>query len=472
MPHRRADAFAGLWRSHGVRWGVAVAALLGGSLLAMFGLMYWRSSVLLFETLDRSVLEQASLLAARPPEMLPFMISSRMNHQPAVLTRTGLFAADRTPVVGDIAAIPTELVLDRKIHEAVDPGDPASHWRAAGRTLPDGRILVVARASDEILQVRRDLVRGAIAGILPAILLSLGGGALAGIATERRLRALRSVAEQVIAGDLSRRLPVRSGGDELDRLCAIVNRMLERMEEAVGALQGVGENIAHDLRTPLTALRTRLERAMDMAGGETPLAQTIGQSIEGVDRALSIVTALLRIADIEHVRRESAFNWFDLGEIVVEVAEAYQPVAEEKGVGLTCAVLNPAAVRGDRQLLTEALVNLTDNAVKFTPPGGKIRMCLAVTPMGPAITIADTGPGIPPEARQAVFQRFHRGDASRTARGNGLGLSLVAAIAKLHGFSIRLGDAGPGCLAELRCWRAETARGTIGSFAGNSVSTG
>lgn len=432
-----------------------MAALLGGSLMAMFGLVYWRSSTLMFDTLDRSVIEQLELLSARPPDMLAFMIASRMNHQPAVVTQVGLFDVNRGPIVGDITEVPDRLRLDGHVHPVSAGDEPPARWRSAGRHLPDGRILIVARDADEILDVRESLVHGAMAGIIPAILLSLAGGAMVGVASERRLRRLNAVAERIIAGELSERLPANHDGDELDRLCAIVNRTLDRLEEGVDALKGVGDNIAHDLRTPLTALRARLERTSEVAGSDTPVGRSIDQSIQGVDQALSIVTALLRIANIQHIRRESAFAIVDLAEIVRETVDIYQPVAEEKGVGLECVIDTPAKVVGDRQLLIEVLVNLVDNAVKFTPANGRVRVAVGGTQLRPVVTVSDTGPGIPPEARPAVFHRFHRGEASRTTQGNGLGLSLVAAVAKLHHFAICLADNDPGLRVDLLCWRTD-----------------
>ncbi len=452
---RRIEAF---WRRRGLRWGAAVAALLGGSLLVMFALVYWRTSVLLFDTLDRSVTEQLSLLAARPPEMLAFMIASRMNHAPAVVTQVGLFDTYRRPIVGDIGEVPDRLVLDGRVHPVLAPDDPAVHWRAAGRILPDGRVLIVARAADDILDVRAGLMRGAAAGIIPAILLSLAGGALVSRTSERRLRQLNAIAERIIAGELARRLPARADGDELDRLCMIVNRMLARLEAGVEALQAVGENIAHDLRTPLTALRVRLERSAELTDPATEAGASVVKAIQDIDQALAIVTALLRIADIQHVRREAAFVRFDLAALVREAAEAYQPVADERGVALTCDIATGATILADRQLLAEAVINLLDNAVKFTPGGGQVRIALAGSPGRPVVTISDSGPGIPAGSRAAVFQRFHRGEASRSSQGHGLGLSLVAAVAALHRFEIELGDNAPGCRVTLRCWRTEATR--------------
>ncbi|MBN8890806.1 MAG: hypothetical protein ABS99_03940 [Acetobacteraceae bacterium SCN 69-10] len=441
------------WRSSGLRWGAGFAAILGGCLLAMFALMYWRSTALLFDTMDRSVLEQLELLAARPPDLLPFMIESRMHHQPRVVTQVGLFDQDGRHIVGDIETIPAGLVLNGRVQAVAAPGDEAVHWRAAGRRLPSTRILVVARGADEILNVRQDLVRGAAIGIVPAILLSLLGGALVGVATERRLRRFNDVAARIIEGQLHERLPVNPKGDELDRLCAIVNRMLGRLEEAIAALKGVGDNIAHDLRTPLTALRARLERAQRLAGGDAELGWAIGKSIDDVQRALSIVTALLRISDIRHIHRQSAFAPLDLGEIVRETAENYEPVAEDKGVRLLASVAAPPViVVGDRQLLTEALVNLVDNAVKFTPAGGTVELRLERTARGPLVTVSDTGRGIAPAVRGEVFKRFYREDASRSTPGSGLGLSLVAEVMRLHRFAIELSDNNPGCRVEMRCW--------------------
>ncbi len=447
-----------IWRSTGLRWGAGFAAILGCSLLLMFGLMFWRSGTLLFDTLDRSVTEQLELLAARPPDMLAFMIASRMNHGPEIVTRVGLFDAARTSIVGDVAGIPPSLALDGTVQAVIAP-DGVEHWRAAGRRLPDERLLVIARAADEFLDVRADLVRGAAVGIIPAILLSLGGGVLVGYASERRLRRLNAVAERIIGGDLQERLPEHASGGELDRLCVIVNRMLERLQEVVSALKGTGENIAHDLRTPLTSLRARLERTMASPGTDAATAVSLAQSIQNVDQALSTVTALLRISEIRHTRRRSEFGAFALADVLRETAESYQPVAEEKVLTLDWAVERHGTIVGDRQLIVEALVNLLDNAVKFTPCGGQVRIVLGGSPGQPVILVADSGPGIGPDQRLMVFKRFHRGDTSRTTPGSGLGLSLVAEIMRLHDFSVVIGDSRPGCRIELLCWPDSAAAG-------------
>jgi signal transduction histidine kinase len=431
--------------------------------MGMFGVVYWRTSSLLFRTLDRSVMEQLSLLSARPPELLSFMIASRMNQQPAVVTLVGLFDHQGNLIVGDVTEIPPGLALDSRIHEVVIASNPPVHWRAAGRVLPDRRTLIVARPSDEILEVNGGLVRDAAAAIVPTVLLSLALGVLVGVGTEARLRRLSSVAERIIAGELGERLPARPHGDELDRLCAIVNRMLDRLEEGIEALRGAGENIAHDVRTPLTGLRARLERLAARTDHAPEVSAGIEKSIAGVDQALAIVTALLRIADIRHVRRTSAFAPVDLAALVAETAESYLPVAEDKGVRLTCATSSAIAVHGDRQLLAEAAVNLVDNAVKFTPAGGEVVISLHGPPDRPVISVTDTGPGIPEEARPVVFRRFYRAETSRSTAGSGLGLSLVAAIMGLHGFAARVVETQCGCRIDLLCWKHEQAPVSVGA---------
>jgi hypothetical protein len=440
-------------RRTGVRWGAAAAALLCLGSMLLFGVVFWLASAGMLRTVDRSVLEQLELLSERPPGLLAFMITSRTQHQPRVITSVGLFDAHGRFIVGNIEALPPALPLDETIRTSALPDETggAPH-RVAAKRLRDGRILVVARSLEDLLQVRHDLFRAFALGLIPAVLLALLAGILVGLRAQRRLVRLRSSAERIMAGDLQARLPARARGDELDQTAVIVNRMLDRLEELVGALRAVGDNIAHDLRSPLTWVRARLERARDGPISDDRVRPLLDQSIDGIDQTLGIVTALLRIAEIEHVRRQAGFVTLDLAEIVRETAETYQAVAEEKQVALHAAAAGPVPIRGDRDLLVEALVNLVDNAVKFTPPGGLVCVALHGTAAQPVLRVADTGPGIAVAERDLVLRRFYRSDRSRGSRGSGLGLSLVAAVARLHGFALWLDDARPGCIVELHCW--------------------
>jgi PAS domain S-box-containing protein len=222
------------------------------------------------------------------------------------------------------------------------------------------------------------------------------------------------------------------------------------LEEALQEAKVVGDNIAHDLRTPLTRVRIRLERGREHAATLEELRAVADQAIAGLDQSLATITALLRITEIEHSRRREGFSEVQLAPLIREVGDLYDPIAEDKGVILRVEAPDGATVRGDRDLLFEAVTNLVDNAVKFSPEGGRVQLALLHQEGETVIRVSDTGPGIPEIEREAVTQRFYRSDKSRNIKGLGLGLSMVAAIVKLHGFRFTLA-AGPGCMAEIAC---------------------
>jgi PAS domain S-box-containing protein len=222
------------------------------------------------------------------------------------------------------------------------------------------------------------------------------------------------------------------------------------LEEALQEAKVVGDNIAHDLRTPLTRVRLRLERGREHASTLEESRAVADQAIAGLDQSLTTITALLRITEIEHTRRHEAFSEVQLAPLIREVGDLYDPIAENKSVTLQVEAPDGATVHGDRDLLFEAVTNLVDNAVKFTPEGGRVELALLHLEGETVIRVSDTGPGIPEIDREAVTQRFYRSDKSRNTKGLGLGLSMVAAIIKLHRFRLKI-LAGPGCTAEIAC---------------------
>jgi PAS domain S-box-containing protein len=222
------------------------------------------------------------------------------------------------------------------------------------------------------------------------------------------------------------------------------------LEEALQEAKVVGDNIAHDLRTPLTRVRLRLERGREHAATLEEMRNVADQAIAGLDQSLATITALLRITEIEHSRRREGFSDVQLAPLIREAADLYDPIAENKGVTLRVEAPDGAAVRGDRDLLFEAVANLVDNAVKFTPEGGRVELALLHREGETVIRVSDTGPGIPEIEREAVTQRFYRSDKTRNTKGLGLGLSMVAAIIKLHSFRFGI-SAGPGCTVEIAC---------------------
>ncbi len=259
----------------------------------------------------------------------------------------------------------------------------------------------------------------------------------------RRIEMINRSAERIMRGEVMHRMPVGQANDEFDRLSENLNRMLEEIERLVGGIRAVTDNIAHDLRSPLTRLKSRLEIAMNAADDPRERSAAIEQAIQEADQLLATFGALLSIADAESGARRADMTTVDLGGVVEDVVELYRPLAEERGVNLDLNLGGPAAAQGNRQLLFQAVANLIDNAVKYGAEGQRISVEVAGG-RAPTISVSDFGLGIPADEREHVLERFVRLDTSRTTPGSGLGLSLVAAIARQHGATLELSDTCPG----------------------------
>jgi signal transduction histidine kinase len=261
----------------------------------------------------------------------------------------------------------------------------------------------------------------------------------------RRLRILQSAGQEIAAGDLKRRMPVSERRDELDMFAGTVNYMMDEVERLMSEVKGATDTIAHDLRTPLAHARAQLTR-LQQAPERKPedIARVIGE----IDVVLERFRALLRISELEARGRHAGFVQTDLAQVLGQVVELYQPLADEQQVRLSLSSAGPAVVEADPKLLFEAISNLVDNAIKFTGPGGSVELALQD---GPAIVVRDNGPGIAAGERAAVLQRFYRSERSRQVPGSGLGLTSVAAILRMHRFALELQDANPGLRAIIRC---------------------
>jgi signal transduction histidine kinase len=280
--------------------------------------------------------------------------------------------------------------------------------------------------------------------------LCLLAGAWLSMQAQKRVEEVNRRVQRIIAGNLRERLPHRNVDEPFSKLAAIVNGMLDEMETMIHALAGVGNDIAHDLRTPLTRARLTLERGRTNATSLEQLQAVADKAIANLDQSLSIITALLRLAEIENSRRSAAFGHVPLHEILREVCDIYEPIAENKNVDLRVEAAHPLSVLGDRDLLFEAVANLVDNAVKFAPEGGKVGIELIRSDDNTIVRVTDTGSGISEQEREAVLRRFYRSEKMRSTPGVGLGLNLVAAIVKLHGFRLVI-HSGPGGRMEIIC---------------------
>jgi signal transduction histidine kinase len=340
-------------------------------------------------------------------------------------------------------------------------GDPESHRAVALHVeLPDGYHLLVGqdtRTEERFLDAILEVFLWALAVTL---VLGIGGGLFMSRNMLRRIEAINEGAEHVMHGEFKHRMPVSGSGDEFDRLAINLNAMLDEIERLMASVRQVTINIAHDLRSPLTRMKQRLEEALSERADAEKRHEAVEQAVAETDELLATFNAMLSIADAESGAGRTEMAPVDLEALVADVAELYEPLVEEQGLAFETEIRGPATVTGNRHLLFQAIANLVDNAVKYGASGGRIRMALRPDgPLGgPELVVADSGPGIPATDRERVLDRFVRLDASRTTPGNGLGLSLVAAIVRLHGARLELEDNEPGLRISMR-FRAATPAG-------------
>lgn len=283
-----------------------------------------------------------------------------------------------------------------------------------------------------------------------ALIVAAAGGVLLSRSFLTRMDAITRTCRAIMEGRFTDRIPTRGGPDELDGLAIVINQMLDRIAILMENLKQVSNDIAHDLRTPLTRLRNHLERAASEAKTPADYAAALSGALGETDEMLALFAALLRIAQIESGSRRAGFANVDLAALLHHVAEIYRPVAEDAGHAFALEIQAAAAIQGDRELLIQLLANLIENAIRHTPPGTAIAMGLGTRAGAPILFVADRGPGIAPDQRQKLFRRFTRLEQSRTMPGHGLGLALVAAIADLHGASVIIADNEPGTRVEVR----------------------
>jgi signal transduction histidine kinase len=356
------------------------------------------------------------------------------------------------PVAGNVPAWPKINTKEKwfLFKVSVPFGDETREHEMRARyfALPGGYQMLVGHDVQERQDVKNLMMRGLIAAVVLTLLLGLGGGFWMGRRILAQAGAISAVATQIMRGDLSQRLPVRDADDEINTLAREINTMLDKIEQLTLGMRTVLDSAAHDLRTPLNRLQASAEGAMSALAPGSAERRVLERVTAEVDQMRSTLDALLRIALAETgtVAREPV----DLSELVGSVVELYAPVSEERGIVLESSVAPGAQVQGNRQLLAQALANLLDNAIKFTPDGGRIRVVLDGSGSAPQVIVEDNGPGIPADKREIVLGRRVRLDEARKFPGSGLGLSLVAAVTKLHGAHLVLDDAGPGLRVSLK----------------------
>lgn len=425
--------------------------------LVLFAFIYWQTAVYERERITRILTQEANVLMGEPAADARHAVETQLAGDFHRVTFAALFAPDGHHIAGNLSSMPEGLPRDGLVHSInADRNDDQKtafeNILAISRELPDRSILVIGRSIDELRNLRFLVMRSLLLGVFPALALAFAVGGLLSQRTQRKIVAANAVVDRIMRGSLHERLPVPDKADDFDRMAVGVNRMLDEIERMVRQIKGVTDNIAHDLRTPLTRMHTRLERTRSESHAPGDIDEVVDRALGDLDLTLGIITALLRIAEIEDGQRRSAFAIVDLAAVVHTVAELYGPIAEEKDLTLEVDARSVPPVRGDYELLIEAVANLVDNAIKFTPSGGRVAVALSQAEGGRAmIRVSDTGPGVPADERRAVFQRFYRSRQALPFRGHGLGLSLVQAIAELHDFTVTISDGHPGAIFEMAC---------------------
>jgi signal transduction histidine kinase len=387
----------------------------------------------------------------RGPQGLADFIGERVGMQIAGERILLLTDAAQRPLAGNLPVWPRAVPREAGSYTiTLDLGGHPTQSVVVRSVLPGGYNLLVGRDVQRFAPVERRFWFGLAGAIAVLCVAGVLGGVLIRRALLSRIHSIRQTVSAIMHGDLSHRLPTRASGDELDTLAQTINRMLEQIEQLVHGVSNVSNSIAHDLRTPLAELRSRLEELSLTRPAAAETFAEIEAAVADVDSVIRIFNALLRLAEIDTGMRRSDFIEVDVAEVAAKAVEFYLPAAELKGLMLSFRERGPMMVSGDRVLLAQAVGNLIDNALKYAPQDGTI--IVEVERRADALiglSVADDGPGIPDAEKPKVAQRFYRGDASRGTPGVGLGLSLVEAIAKLHGGALELADNHPGLRAQM-----------------------
>lgn len=443
-----------LLRSSTFRLALLYMGLSGASVLILLGFIYWATAGYMDRqtdiTIDTEIQGLAEQYRQRGLAGLTHLLEARVAKDPLGSSVYLLAQEDLTPIIGNLNRWPEEAVLKEgwlRFRLRGWGADAAEHQaRARSFVLLGGLRLLVGRDVRE-LEATRTLILEAFGwGLALTAGLAILGGIMMTSGMLKRIEAINQTSREIMAGDFSRRIPTHGSGDDFDQLAQNLNRMLERIMELMQSVRQVSDNIAHDLRTPLTRLRSRLELALAQLN-EPGLASTaVEQAIVDADALLQTFSALLRIARIESRGQPEGGNAVDLPPLLQDLVDLYEPLAmdKEQNLRLVTPAEGELRVCGDRDLLFQAMANLLDNAIKYSPPGGSIRIEARRHHAWVELRVADSGPGIPEEERDKVFNRFYRLESSRTTPGSGLGLSLVQAVVKMHRGHIRLLDNQPG----------------------------
>ncbi len=443
-----------LLRSAGLRLAVVYAALFGISALALVLFLWWATAGLLNRQVQAVIRADALGLSeqwqAGGVAALQSTIEDRLADDVDDAAIYLLTDAALTPLAGNLARWPAVVTgPDAWMEMRVERAGLQATARVRRFDLPGGYRLLVGRDVESRMPLRALLTSALLWSLLLLLVLGTVGAVVMQNLFRRMMANVSVTASAIAAGDLGRRVRMSGRGDEFDRLAETINDMLDRIARLMDGVRQVSNAIAHDLRTPIARARARLEDAATHARSPVELHAAVERAVADLDGVTAVFEALLRIAEIEAGSRRAAFCQVEIGALVTDLAELYGAATEANGVSLSLQAAGQLPVNGDREMVQQAVANLLDNAIKFSPPGGTIRLEAAAAGPGVSITVADQGPGIPECDRTHATERFYRGETARQTPGSGLGLALVDAVAHLHGGTLKLLDAAPGLRAVL-----------------------
>ncbi|MBU6297333.1 MAG: HAMP domain-containing histidine kinase [Alphaproteobacteria bacterium] len=446
----------GLLRTQAFRIVLIYVFVFAVSATALVGFTYWNTERSLDAQTDQIIEVEVAGLREQYQRLGLIALSDAINGRVAQ-HGSGLYilvSPTGSVLAGNLTELPSSAKVTGRFvefdYQRNQQGQDVTHTaRGQAFFLTGGFVLLVARDVSE-----RRLTRQLFTTTLPwsvglMLLFGLVGGALLSRNMLARLDVINRTSADIVAGNFSRRVPVTNAHDEFDALAENLNRMLDRIERLMKGMRNVVDSVAHDLRTPLNRLRNRLEETQRRLGPQDSYTADIEAAIAETDRLIATFNDLLLIAEADAGAARGRMTQIELTAVVEDVAELYAPLAEEKNISLALAPAGVVTIEGNRSLISQALANLVDNAIKYTPAGGQVGIVVAETPTGIDLTVADSGPGIPEEERERVLERFVRLESSRNSPGTGLGLSLVAAVARMHDARLTLGDNGPGLRATI-----------------------
>ena len=434
-----------VFRTSSFRLALVYAGMTGLSFIVLFGVILWSTAHFMHHQIDDSVANEIDEIVTDPQSINLAGLASVVG---GLARHSGGFhyllqdSAGKV-IAGNMQSLDPQVGV-RELTRP--PGVTRSRDRSIrGKGVAvEGGYLFVGWSAHQLREMEEMVTGSFMWGLAASVVLALVGGVFAGHRIMRKIESVSETTRDIVAGDLTRRVRVSSAGDEFDNLAGSINSMLDRIEGLMSELRQVTTDIAHDLRTPLSRLRQRLERAQRPEADVAELREAVAGTVGEVDVILGIFGALLRIAQIESGARRSGFGVVDLSELLGTVAELYRSSAEEKRQAFLLSVADNLNVGGDRELLLQLFANLVENAIKHSPPESRITLSAWQEPGRACVEIADNGPGIPAQLRSKVLQRFFRLESSRTTQGSGLGLSLAHAVVKLHEASMELSHNDPG----------------------------